>query len=177
MLPAAAVVDVGSCCGSSRRLGFPLVEALGPFLVLVDLDNLEGATGQLEQTAEPGPLGLFILTIVNSWCWQGGLVAVAGLFPGLVGGRRGHGGFRGGLGPHVLVRRGITVSVVVQPLVLDPVFLNAGIGRVVVDLVGPSGAGRGERRGAGARVAASSGGTTFPSNLASSSPQFSSSPT
>ena len=32
----------------------PLVQTLGPLFVLVDLDNLQGAAGQLEKPAELG---------------------------------------------------------------------------------------------------------------------------
>ena len=96
---------------------------------------------------------VFSLTVVNSSsCKTSRLVAVGRRrrFPGLVGrrGRWSNGGFGGStLGP-ILVRRGITV-IVVRSLALDPVLLDAGVGGIVVDPIGPVGTGGGKRRRTG----------------------------
>ena len=113
--------------------GLSLVQALGP-LGLVDLDDLERASGQLEETAEAGAL-LFRLT--RRW----GLIVVGDL--SLIVDKVGGGGLVG-------VITVVSVLVVRPPLVVprlaDPVLLDAGVAVVVS---GPVGAGGREGGGAG----------------------------
>ena len=53
VVPHARLRVVAGLCWLGAFL-LPLVQTLGPLFVLVDLDNLQGAAGQLEKPAELG---------------------------------------------------------------------------------------------------------------------------